>query len=679
MFVGNDGLDLAIPTYAIASDPEGLCSIDEYVERDEEMFDRLEEDLLKDIERFKNENNFQPEEWIARTILPIMEVGASISGDEMGGSWPKDFYEALVRPDWRLWVTAVKDEMDSWLAFEACEEIPYESIKRGASVIPLGELFTIKRNGKYKFRQIALGNLLKEGKDYAETFASTISGDGIRWFCALAASCGRKIYGWDAKTGYLQTEQRVPIYAYLPSHHGYSNLTFEQLAEFRTQMLKVLNKEGIVGIKRFSSSMRKERRIRPKMVLQLNRSIYGVPDAGQSFAMFMQSLHLKKCGMMQSEMDPCIYYKIMQHDSGSDDSDGPVLEEFLLAITWVDDVRYFGTTKLVKEYEATISKNCKCTFEGEAKEFVSIEILHNVEGKILEIKQAEYWVKAVERFKQYFAKDGPKVRLVPLSPADEKLLVEPTNEEIAAAQNLPYPSLLGVVQYPTCYTKIEMKYSMSVLSRWRTKWGQNHFAVLLKALEYGYATRDMGLRYNGNSGGKVEVNEMEGFADASLSVPRSQGSRSIRMNRAAITMTSQRHSTTDDSTTAAELTEAHLLACEIDGFRSLMGEVGLRQNGPTRLYQDNQAAIQIAMNRGSLSRKTRGTDLRVLTLRNKVEDLKVVPIYLNTKAMLVDLGTKALDPKPFMGLRNVLCGYAEAVGSSSVEEVSNAEDKDQGY
>ena len=42
--------------------------------------------------------------------------------------------------------------MDSWLAFEACEEIPYESIKRGASVIPLGELFTIKRNGKYKLK-----------------------------------------------------------------------------------------------------------------------------------------------------------------------------------------------------------------------------------------------------------------------------------------------------------------------------------------------------------------------------------------------------------------------------------------------------------------------------------------------------------------------------------------------
>ena len=82
--------------------------------------------------------------------------------------------------DWRLWVEAVKSENESWNTFDACEEIPYDNIISGASVIPLGELFTIKRNGKYKFRQIALGNMLKEGKDYGETFASTISGDGLR-------------------------------------------------------------------------------------------------------------------------------------------------------------------------------------------------------------------------------------------------------------------------------------------------------------------------------------------------------------------------------------------------------------------------------------------------------------------------------------------------------------------
>jgi hypothetical protein len=631
-------------------------SIDDCLEADKEMFDEWERNVIK-----------HPKEWTAETILPIMEVGSCISGSELGGSWPRDFYEALVRPDWRRWVEAVQAENESWDVFDACQEVAYESILKGASVIPLGELFTIKRNGKYKFRQIALGNLLKEGKDYAETFASTISGDGIRWFYSIASSCGRKIYGWDAKTGYLQTEQRIPIYAYLPSHYGYSNLTFEELAQLRAELIHLLKKDGLEGVKKFSSNMRKERRIRPKTVLKLNRSIYGVPDAGQSFAMFMQSLHLKRCGMVQSELDPCIYYKIMQRDNEDREDSEPVLEEFLLAITWVDDVRYFGTERLVKEYEKTIQQHCKCTLEGVSTEFVSIEIEHDVEGKTLEMKQEDYWVKAVERFKEYLGKDGPKIRLVPLSVADEKLLVEPSDAEIAEAQSLPFPSLLGVVQYPSCYTKIEMKYSMSVLSRWRTKWGPNHFKILLKALEYGYATRKKGLKYNGNAGGKVEVNVLEGFADSALTVPRSQGSRSITMNRAAITMTSKRHSTTDDSSTAAELTEAYLLSCEIEGFRNLMCEVGLRQKGPTILYQDNKAAIQIAMNRGSLSRKTRGTDLRVLTLRNKVEDLKVVPVYLNTKEMLIDLGTKALDPKPFCALSDQLCGYAERVTTAKLD------------
>jgi hypothetical protein len=49
------------------------------------------------------------------TILPILEVGSCLSDPDpnSGGNWTKDFYEALVRPDWRLWVEAVKSENES--------------------------------------------------------------------------------------------------------------------------------------------------------------------------------------------------------------------------------------------------------------------------------------------------------------------------------------------------------------------------------------------------------------------------------------------------------------------------------------------------------------------------------------------------------------------------------------
>jgi hypothetical protein len=118
----------------------------------------------------------------------------------------------------------VQKENESWRTFNASIEVNYNEMEQGASIIPLGELYTIKRSGQHKFRPYAMGNLLKARKDYGDTFSSTVSGDGLRWFCSSAAACNKRIRGWDATTGYLQTKQRIRIYAYLPSHHGYSDM-----------------------------------------------------------------------------------------------------------------------------------------------------------------------------------------------------------------------------------------------------------------------------------------------------------------------------------------------------------------------------------------------------------------------------------------------------------------------
>ncbi len=251
-------------------------------------------------------------------------------------------------------------------------------------------------------------------------------------------------------------------------------------------MLKI---DGIKAIKDFSRRLRTERSVRPKTVLKLNRSVYGIPDAGQSFSMFMQGLHIKLCGLVQTEIDPCIFYRIMKESKGR--SAEKKVTGYLIVITWVDDCRYFGTKDLVDEYEKTVMKHCKCTLEGASKEFVSIQLNHDLQRKTMELTQEEYWIKAVDRLKEFLSVEGPKERLVPLSPLDEKFLIESSEEDIKAAEHLPYPNLLGVVQYPSNFTKVEMKYAMSVLSRSRAKWGVAHFRVLLKALEYGYTTRKM--------------------------------------------------------------------------------------------------------------------------------------------------------------------------------------------
>ncbi len=191
----------------------------------------------------------------------------------------------------------------------------------------------------------------------------------------------------------------------------------------------------------------------------------------------------------------------------------------------------------------------------------------------------------------------------------------------------------------------------------------------MKSLEYVYDTRDKGIIYLGFLERK-NLNILLAYADSSLSLPRSQGCRMVIMNGAVISFTSKRHSTTDDSTAAAELTEQHLCACDVEGLRNLMEVVGLKQMEPTIIYQDNQAAIQIANNRGALAKKTRTMDMRTLTVRNKIEDMKVVPVYMETLKMLTDIGTKALDPNRFEILRDAMTGYAfwRVMRSGKVQE-----------
>jgi hypothetical protein len=68
----------------------------------------------------------------------------------------------------------------------------------------------------------------------------------------------------------------------------------------------------------------------------------------------------------------------------------------------------------------------------------------------------------------------------------------------------------------------------------------------------------------------------------------------VLMNKAAISCTSKKHTTTDGSSTASELTEGSLCACDVVGFRNLNEEIGLKADGPTVMFQDDESWVAIA-------------------------------------------------------------------------------------
>jgi len=91
-----------------------------------------------------------------------------------------------------------------------------------------------------------------------------------------------------------------------------------------------------------------------------------------------------------------------------------------------------------------------------------------------------------------------------------------------------------------------------------------------------------------------------------------------------------------------------------------MSELGLYKDKPTTIYQDNQSAIQIAVNRGSLSDKTKSIQLKYLVARNRIEDWVYYPVWIETSKMMADMGTKALPELQFVRFRDSMNGYALA-------------------
>ena len=96
----------------------------------------------------------------------------------------------------------------------------------------------------------------------------------------------------------------------------------------------------------------------------------------------------------------------------------------------------------------------------------------------------------------------------------------------------------------------------------------------------------------------------------------------------------------------------------VAGLRNCAEEVGVYQQEPAVVYQDNESTIKIINNRGSLGQTSRAIGLKYLTARNRVEDHQVQTKYCPTPLMVADYGTKALPEAIFVRHRDVANGYA---------------------
>ncbi|KAM1386266.1 hypothetical protein ACFX1X_032946 [Malus domestica] len=200
-------------------------------------------------------------------------------------------------------------------------------------------------------------------------------------------------------------------------------------------------------------------------------------------------------GFTENKVDDCIYFKSI----GS---------KFIFLILYVDDILLASNDlNLLLETKLLLSNTFDMKDLGEASFVLGIEIKRDRSRNLLGISQRSYIEKILKRFNMEGCSGGE----VPMSKGD-KLNKEqcPKNDlERKTMLNKPYASLVGSLMYAQVCTRPDLAYSISVLGRYQSNPGEQHWVAAKKVMRYLQRTKSHMLVY-----GKSENLKVVGYSDS---------------------------------------------------------------------------------------------------------------------------------------------------------------------
>ena len=133
-------------------------------------------------------------------------ICALSTGHELPKTDPFTVKEAQRRSDWPQWQQAMQKEQDSLRERKVYTIAP--SVPRGSRTIDTKWVFKLKRDSsgkpvRYKARLVVRGFQQREGVDFDQVYAPTVSYSSLRLLLAIAAAEQLEITAMDVETAYL--------------------------------------------------------------------------------------------------------------------------------------------------------------------------------------------------------------------------------------------------------------------------------------------------------------------------------------------------------------------------------------------------------------------------------------------------------------------------------------------
>ena len=176
-------------------------------------------------------------------------------------------------------------------------------------------------------------------------------------------------------------------------------------------------------------------------------------------------------------------------------------------------------------------------------------------------------------------------------------LVAPCTED----EHAEYRRVIGAVMYLQVMTRPDLAQACSYLSQFLEaplKW---HYVKMKRMIRYLQGTADRCLVYGGPyvAPKGLSQGEMFGYVDSSWESRRSTSGFILYRNGGPIAWCSRKQKSTALSTAEAEIMAASEATKSVMAIRLILRDIGREIKGPTVLFEDNQAAIYFAQNKGT--------------------------------------------------------------------------------
>ena len=604
---------------------------------------------------------------------------------------PKTFIDALMGRDWIGQLHACCNEKKSWNKMAVTEKVLIKDLPPGARLIGGDDVFVRKwfsltEFNKHKMRHVCWGQHMVAGVDYGETTAPTASPDSVRIFFSICASQRIKPRAIDIKTAFLNCLQKRKVFLRRAFYESILDMPFEKISEFRERLLKMPTKQ----LKKFR---RCKWNPRDQYANEMKKLVYGAPDASRGFYLFLYD-GMCKASMKMSTSWVCFWYRIdpdVEPDKNARtaarpmDHKGRHMEEecelmaclmavteqrlgkqfhgsWQLAITWVDDVpNASNNTAWDRNLVDKLDEHCEdgVTVDESLEQCLGMRITIHEDGSIEQTLDMLIHL-AYQRYAKYLDLLEEREKYC-ISPADEGLLLEKTTDEEwaeAQAADIPYPRVVGIVNYIMAKVKPQLAVLASMLASHINKYSIQKFKHAIRALAYANNTRHQGILYSPYTT-FYGANIIYVYADADLGADESGRARYggvLMLNGAAISWKSKLRLVHQD-TCSAELCAAAEMAVLSKGVNLGLDEISIGPTESTIQFCDNKSAIEVVLSDEGVRGKTRSYKLSTCKLRELVLMGDIVMAYIMTCRQVGDLFTKILGPQQFCELTDKATGY----------------------